>query len=143
MDVLDDVIDRIKRQLANLIIKNMKHSKSGNHDRDEFDWEKHCRSTFPTPAAFVKFYKLTPNEFDSLRDKIAVYCKKTILYHPEVKVTPELMLSDTLRMSSELWMASQAGVGCICACMLRTFLILPVFCTIILKGKKLCLKGKV
>ena len=52
------------------------------------------------------------------------------------------MLSDTLRMSSELWMASQAGVtvGCICARMLRTFLILPVFCTIILKGKEAVVK---
>ena len=94
------VLNRLikKRQLANLLIKNMKQSKSGNHDRGEFDWEKHCRSTFPTPAAFVKFYKLTPNEFDSLRDKIAVYCKTTSLYHPEVKLTPELMLAVTLRM---------------------------------------------
>ena len=72
------VLNRLikKRQLANLIIKNMKKSKSGNHHRDEFDWEKHCRSTFPTPAAFVKFYKLTPNEFDSLRDKIAVFARR-------------------------------------------------------------------
>jgi hypothetical protein len=62
----------MKRQLANLILKNtMKQSKSGNHHRDELNWEKHCRSTFPTPAAFVKFYKLTPKAFDSLRDKIS------------------------------------------------------------------------
>ena len=82
-----------KRQLANFVVKNIKKSKSLNNHRDEFNWKQNCRRSFPTPATFVKFYKRTPTEFDSVRDKIT----RTSLYNPEVKLTPDLMLSVTLR----------------------------------------------
>ena len=58
-----------KRQLAKFALDNMKMPKNGNHSRDDFDWYKHCRNSFPTPAAFIRFYKLTKTRFDSLRDK--------------------------------------------------------------------------
>ncbi len=76
----------------------LKRERAPNFKRGaKFDWAEHLK-TIPSSAAFVKYYKVTPDEFDKLATLISPYVSTTSVRHKNVVLSAECRWSMTLRL---------------------------------------------